>query len=230
MENVQIDQIIRSRRKTIGLHITSDARLIVRAPHFASENYIIQLIQRKESWIRSKQEYFKKHQEKITVKDFVPGEEFLYLGRKYPLTAVDDLPKAVVLGESLMISSMVLANAQVHIENWYKTQALDVLTERVNYWANDTGLTYKSVKINQATTRWGSCGYNDTLNFTWRLIMAPERVVDYVVIHELMHIKQKNHSRKFWLEVLKVLPNYKWDEQWLKENPLFWPSQRRNLK
>ena len=216
--NFEIDKLIRSHRKTIGLQITNDARLIVRAPHYASEDYIHQLIQRKESWIKAKQEYFKQRQNKILVRKFVPGEEFLFLGHSYPLIALEDLPKAVVLDNSLMISPMVLGNAQVHIENWYKAQALEYITQRVEYYAQLTGLKYKSIRINNATTRWGSCGYKDSLNFTWRLIMAPSRVVDYVVIHELMHLKQKNHSRKFWAEVVRVMPDYKQDENWLKDN------------
>ena len=76
--------------------------------------------------------------------------------------------------------------------------ALEYITQKAQHYARITGLKYESIRINNATTRWGSCGYKNTLNFTWRLIMAPERVVDYVIIHELMHLKQKNHSRKFW--------------------------------
>lgn len=215
---MKIDKLIRSRRKTIGLQITNDARLIVRAPLFASEDYIQKLIERKASWIRTKMEYFRQRQSKITVRNFLPGEEFLYLGRPYLLQAVDDLPKAVILDGSLKISTVVLANARDHIESWYKAQALLHITLRVEYFAGITGLKYKTIRINNATTRWGSCGYQDTLNFTWRLIMAPARVIDYVIIHELMHLKQRNHSRRFWAEVKAMMPDYKLDEHWLKHN------------
>jgi predicted metal-dependent hydrolase len=218
LDKIKIDKLIRSHRKTIGLQITNDARLIVRAPHFASEDYIYKLIYRKESWIRSKLDYFKERQNKVSVRKFVPGEEFMFLGQNYPLVAVQDLPKAVIFDNSLMISQVVLGNARDHIENWYKAQALDHITQKVEYYAQMTGLKYKSIRVNNATTRWGSCGYQDTLNFTWRLIMAPARVVDYVVIHELMHLKQKNHSRKFWAEVVNMKPDFKEDERWLKKN------------
>ena len=112
---------------------------------------------------------------------------------------------------------MVLGNARDHLECWYKSQALDYITKKVEYYAQSNGLKYRSIRINDAATRWGSCGYKDTLNFTWRLIMAPARVVDYVIIHELMHLKQKNHSRKFWAEVRNLIPDYKVDERWLRE-------------
>ncbi len=215
---IKIDQLIRSHRKTIGLQITKDARLIVRAPQFASEEYIHQLIRRKESWIKTKQDYFKQRQDKILVRKFIPGEKFLFLGQSYTLLVVEDLPKAVILDNSLMISKMVLANAQDHLEYWYKIQALEYITQQVKHYAQIAGVKYESIRINNATTRWGSCGYKDTLNFTWRLIMAPAKVVDYVVIHELMHLKQKNHSRKFWAEVSQMMPDYKKEERWLKEN------------
>ena len=226
MEKIKIDKLIRSHRKTIGLQITNDARLIVRAPHFASEDFIHKLIQRKESWIKTKQDYFKQRQAKTFVRKFVPGEEFLFLGQSYPLVMIEDIPKAVVMGNnSLMISKVVLGNAKDHLECWYKAQAFDYITQRVGYYAQSTGLKYQSIRINSATTRWGSCGYKDTLNFTWRLIMAPSRVVDYVIIHELMHLKQKNHSRKFWAEVAQMVPDYKQDEYWLKQygHLLAWP-------
>jgi len=223
---IQIDELIRSHRKTIGLQITKDARLIVRAPLFASEDFIHRLILRKESWIKSKQEYFIQRQNKVFTREFIPGEEFLFLGQNYLLVVKEDLPKAVMLDQSLMISPMVLNNAKDHLEYWYKSQALEHITQRVKYYAHLTGLKYSSVRINNAITRWGSCGYKDTLNFTWRLIMAPKRVVDYVVIHELMHLKQKNHSHKFWAEVAQMMPDYKQDERWLKNNGhlLSWPE------
>ncbi len=216
--DIKIDELIRSRRKTIGLQITHDARLVVRAPYRASEDFIHKLIARKESWIKSKQEYFRQRQDKMKPKKFAPGEEFLFLGQAYPLKVVEDLPKAIVFNGSLMISQMVLANAHDHLECWYKAEALAHIKQRVEYYAQNTGLKYQSIKVNSATTRWGSCGYKDTLNFTWRLIMASPRVVDYVVVHELMHLKQKNHSRKFWAEVRQIIPDYKEDERWLKEH------------
>ena len=235
MSSIKIDKLIRSHRKTIGLQITKEAHLIVRAPYLASEAFIYKLINRKVSWIKSKQEYFKQHQNKTLSRTFTPGEEFLFLGQSYTLQVVDDLPKAVVLGdflsfprkrESIMIAQVALNNARDHLECWYKTQALEYITQRVEYYASSAELKYKSVRVNDAATRWGSCGHKDTLNFTWRLIMAPSRVIDYVVVHELMHIKEKNHSKRFWSEVKSVIDDYRWDEIWLKKNAhlLSWPN------
>ena len=122
---------------------------------------------------------------------------------------IEELPKAVVLDKALMISRVVLGNARDHIECWYKTQALEYYNPKGRILCPNNRPKIQSIRINNATTRWGSCGYKDSLNFSWRLIMAPASVVDYVVIHELMHLKQKNHSRKFWAEVAKIMPDYK---------------------
>ena len=198
--------------------ITKDARLIVRAPFFATEELIHKLVCQKESWITTKQDYFKQRQDKIPVRKFQPGEEFMYLGQNYPLVVRDDLPRAVLLDGTLMISQQVLGNAGDHLECWYKDRAFEYISQKAGIYAQAAGLKYNSIRINNASSRWGSCGYKNTLNFTWRLIMAPSRVVDYVIIHELMHLKQKNHSRKFWAEVALRVPDYRQDELWLKKN------------
>lgn len=218
MSNIKIDKLIRSHRKTIGFQITSDARLVVRAPYFTSESLIYKLIERKSSWIIAKQEHFKQQHKLAKPKEFVPGEEFMFLGRNLPLLVKEDLPKAVVLGDSLMIAGVAFNNARIHLECWYKAQAQEYISQRVEYYANRTGLKYGSVRINNASTRWGSCGHTNNLNFSWRLIMAPVSVVDYVIIHELMHLKHKNHSHKFWSEVALMRPDYKQEERWLKDN------------
>lgn len=226
MINIKIDKLVRSHRKSIGLTITKEAHLIVRAPYFASEDLIHKLVRQKEPWIKAKQDFFKQRQNKIRVKKFQAGEEFLFLGQSYPLVVTEDLPKAVLLDTSLMISPVALGNARDHIENWYKVKALEYITQRVDYYAKIFNFQYQSIRANNATTRWGSCGYKGTLNFSWRLIMAPPRVVDYVIIHELTHLKQKNHSRQFWAEVARIIPDYKQDERWLKHNGhlLAWPQ------
>ena len=192
--------------------------MIVRAPYFVSQDYIQRLVSQKQDWIVRKQRHFQEKQSRILKRSFVPGEEFLFFGTSYKLQAVEDLPKAVVFDGSLKVSSMVLGNAKEHLEYWYKIQAFDYINQKTGYYAQMQGLKYGSIKVNDAKTRWGSCGYKDTLNFTWRLIMAPKRVVDYVIVHELMHLKQKNHSEKFWSEVAKIIPDYKQDELWLKKS------------
>ncbi len=100
----------------------------------------------------------------------------------------------------------------------YKQEARDIIIPRVAEFAEKYGFTYNSVKITSAMTRWGSCTSKKNLNFTYRLALAPDDVRDYVIVHELCHLRQMNHSRKFWNEVASIMPDYKIQEKWLKEN------------
>ncbi len=217
MTDIKIDQLIRSHRRSISLMINQEAQLIVRAPFSTPQSYIEKAIQQRHAWIIAKQEHFRR-KPKAAPKQFLAGEQFLFLGQNYSLEVADDLPKAIMFNETLKISRMVLNNAREHMFIWYKEQALIYIAQRVDEIAKANDLIYQSVKVNAAQTRWGSCGYQGSLNFSWRLIMAPPRVIDYVIVHELMHIKQRNHSRKFWQEVKSRIPDYKQDEQWLSHN------------
>jgi hypothetical protein len=101
---------------------------------------------------------------------------------------------------------------------WYRQQASRVISERVTGYAAQNGFSYQRVNITGARTRWGSCSARGSLNFTWRLVMAPIRVIDYVVVHELVHLKHKNHSKAFWDEVKRLMPEYQQQIKWLYEH------------
>ena len=96
-------------------------------------------------------------------------------------------------------------------------EALKVIPERVEYFAKVIGVTYGKITIRNQKTRWGSCSSKGNLNFNCLLMLAPSEVLDYVVVHELCHRKQMNHSKAFWAEVEKVCPDYKAAKKWLKE-------------
>ena len=97
-----------------------------------------------------------------------------------------------------------------------KTKAFELISERVNYYSSLHNLQYNKIKITQAKKRWGSCSYTNNLNFSIRLALTPPDVIDYVVVHELCHIKEKNHSMRFCNEVKNIMPDYKEKEKWLK--------------
>jgi predicted metal-dependent hydrolase len=100
----------------------------------------------------------------------------------------------------------------------YRARAREIITERCEYFAQKMGLRYSAIRINGAKKRLGSCSAKNSLNFTWRLVLAPLRVIDYVVIHELCHIEVKNHSARFWNKVRDFCPSYREEKRWLKEN------------
>ncbi len=230
MPPIKISKIIRSKRKSLALAITSDAELVVRAPFRTSLEYIEKIAAQKIGWIERKIREIQK-QPKAVEKKFVAGEEFLYLGEKYQLKITDGLKiklsenwrnspslKLRRSEEELFFPKVFLWRAKERLLGWYKKQALKEISARVETAARKLNLNCHSIKISNAKTNWGSCGPKNNLHFNWKLIMAPEAVVDYVIIHELTHIAEKNHSRKFWNKVEAAMPEYKKYRKWLREN------------
>ena len=217
MDEIKIDKIIRSHRKTIALVISQDTELVVRAPIHTPLEYIRNLVDKKRFWINRKQEEIRKRPI-VKPKEFVNGEGFLFLGRSYKLEIVDGLQSDIELRDTLQLSRTRLPVAKETLIAWYKERALEKIRERCEWYARLTGYKPTSIKITGAKRRWGSCGPRGTLNFSWRLIMAPLEVVDYVVVHELVHLEEKSHAKKFWNKVKTILHDYEKREKWLKEN------------
>jgi predicted metal-dependent hydrolase len=217
-ESLTIDEIIFTRRKTIALIVQPSGRLIVRAPLRTSQKEIRLLVDKNAEWIRNKQELVKSTYTPVVPKRFLTGENFYFLGNPYPLEIVNAGPPALTFDSKFYLSKTALPNARIVFERWYRKQALDTLTHRVQHFASLHGFRYTQVKISAARTRWGSCSARGNLSFTWRLVMAPLPVIDYVVVHELVHLKVRNHSRLFWDQVEKLLPDYKDRRSWLKEH------------
>jgi hypothetical protein len=215
---VKIDQIIRTKRKSIALIVEPDGRLVVRAPMRISDADIKHLVKQKERWIREKQKQVKDKSTQSTPKVYMDGEEFLYLGKSYNLKIVTDLNPALVLSRKFYLSRLALPKAESVFTEWYREQARAVISERVKLYTARHGFTYRKIRITSARTRWGSCSSMGNLNFTWRLVMAPPEVIDYVVVHELAHLRVNNHSKEFWKQVERIMPDYKQRLKWLKEN------------
>ena len=109
-------------------------------------------------------------------------------------------------------------NAQQAFQEWYRRQARQVIGEHVELFAAKYSFQYGKIRISSARTRWGSCSPTGDLSFSWRLILNPLEVVDYVIIHELVHTVHHNHSKRFWKKVEKILPDYKEYNKWLRKH------------
>lgn len=220
--SVNIDKLIRSRRKTVGLEVTPEALLIVRAPRNLSQKEIHKIVDKESRWILKKQRFFKENHIRIREKDFVEGEEFLYLGRSYRLRIVSNTGHALSVDDNFIyLSDDSIGNAREVIQNWYRERAYNIVSQRAAYYSYVAGIKFNRINITSAKKRWGSCGLNGNLNIAWRLVLAPLRVIDYVIVHELSHIEIRNHSKEFWLRVGNVIPDYKTDERWLRDNGHF---------
>jgi predicted metal-dependent hydrolase len=216
--SVQIDEFIRARRRTISIQVQPDGKVVVRAPLRAAEKLIRAFVESKAGWItRKKAEAASRAP--VAVRQFRDGEPFPLLGREVPLRVADGKRATLSLTDGeFIISAGALPKAAQFFEKWYKAYALKVLTERVKLYAARHGFAPGRIRITSARTRWGSCSSRGTLSFTWRLVMAPLEVLDYVVVHELVHLKVKNHSKAFWDAVAALMPDYKDRMAWLKSN------------
>jgi len=214
---VRIDQLIRSNRKSIGIEIDQDGGVIVRAPFHASKVEIFHLLEDKKSWIVKKQKLAFKRAKETPPKQFVLGEEFLFLGTSYPLEIVDRDDPRLVLTDRFYLAADFQETALVVFTRWYRKQANRVIKDRTADLAQRYGFSYSKIRINSAKTRWGSCGPKGSLNFPWRLVMAPCEVIDYVIIHELIHLRIRNHSKDFWSSLAQIMPDYKHRREWLKD-------------
>ncbi|NIA10780.1 MAG: DUF45 domain-containing protein [Nitrospiraceae bacterium] len=214
---MKLEQIIRQRRKTISLEVTPHATLVVKVPYYLTDNDVRAAVKRHMLWIERRLKNIEAAPS-FKEKKFVSGESFLYLGRSYRLLIVKEQKEALKFDNNFYLVEGKRQKAKEIFVNWYKRAAKDFVLKRVNMYTNKIGVEYESVKINSAKKRWGSCSHSGNLNFSYRLIMAPVSVVDYVVVHELCHILEHNHSKRFWRNVKVVLPHYEKNKLWLKEN------------
>lgn len=212
---IEINKLVRSKRRTIALIVERDGSLTVRAPRRAAIVDIQSFILEKQEWIVRTQERFKSVVE-APKKEYQDGETFLLLGHEYGLTLVKPQRPALKFENGFTLGHTAQHSGERLFTQWYKNEAYRIIAERTGVYSARYGFSPKQVKISSARTRWGSCSPDGTLNFTWRLVMAPLEVIDYVVVHELSHLRVKNHSNRFWQEVEKILPEYKDRRKWLR--------------
>ena len=207
-------KITKSNRKSIAIVIHPDGLVEVRAPHLIPKFMINNFIKSKREWIEEK--LAKVSKRKKTTKQFAEGERFLYLGNEYALMIGQYLRIEAIDGKLLLPLAMAQRGKE-HLEKWYEKQAKIVIKEQVDFYSKKYGYEYNGLSFSDTRSKWGSCTHDNRLQFSWRLVMAPLLVVRYVVLHELVHTVEKNHSAKFWSRVRMVNPSYKQQIKWLKE-------------
>ena len=213
---VHIDHIVRSKRRTIALIVESDGSVTVRAPLKASDKVILQFVKKHATWVDKKKTEIRAAVPSQS-RHYLPGESYLYLGQFYPLEIVKDQKGNLLLQDGFRLAESMQASAEKVFQDWYRREAKRIVTGRVQHFAEKHQFQYKKLRISSARTRWGSCSTNGTLSFSWRLIMTPLNVVDYVIIHELAHTVHHNHSKRFWKLVEKLMPDYKERRKLLRE-------------
>ncbi len=194
-----------------------DGSLVVRAPHFLKDSRIQQFIDQKKGWIEKAAQKIKQRSEQLRFHRFEEGELFLYLGAEYPLHLAQDMFGHFLFEDRFILAHKHRPKARRIIEKWYREEAFMIFTKRCRHYAGLMGVKYRSLSLSSAKSRWGCCTPHGTLRFCWRLVMAPMDIIDYVVVHELAHLRQLDHSAKFWELVSKTLPDHLTSQKWLKE-------------
>jgi len=215
----------------VAIHVSPNALVTVLVPQYLDEEKIRMIVQKRAHWIIERQEQIKKNKDSNSVKEFVSGESFPYLGKYYRLkvmkSTTDTEEKCRLVGGRLVVE----VNAKSDSENdrkaikaalmdWYLQHAEEKIKERVSRFARLIGKRPNSTKIKNQEKRWGSCSRTGIIRFNWKIIMAPISIMDYVIVHELCHLFYPHHSPQFWQRVQSIIPDYKKRQHWLKENSL----------
>ena len=198
------------------------------APRLASEFQIKKFLDGQMPWLEKKWEIAKKRLSKRRTLTFEAGELFYYYGE--PVKLVVHFSKLKRPGIKVRKDEMIVTlheglkptdhKAQIKktIEGFYREKAEEAIRDRLDFFKDHYHFKFHKVTFRNQKSRWGSCSHKGNLNFNWRLIMAPIEVIDYVVVHEMCHLKEMNHSSRFWKLVEETQPDYKKTRKWLKEN------------
>lgn len=208
-------KIIRAHRASISIQINRQGEVIVKAPHLVPKFVIDQFVNSKKDWIDKS--LAKVSVRKPKKRTYQEGEEFLFLGIPHVLTFTSR-PEISAKNGKLFFPKGAVFRIQKELESWYKKQAEKIIRERVVFHAGKMRSHYKDIFLSDTISKWGTCFHDNTLQFNWRLVMAPLLVIDYVVIHELVHTTEKNHQAPFWSKVRNFTPAYKQHRKWLEEN------------
>jgi predicted metal-dependent hydrolase len=236
MDSITINQrevpfIMRRSLKARSLRlqiVLDDPKIILTAPRFAMNFEITRFLKNRLPWIEKQWSKIEKQTRLRPTPKHMSGDTYYYFGE--PVTLIIDpsskkRPEIKIRDDKMKISiyknatrSESVKAIKKTIEKFYKKKAEEVVHDRLEHFNEHYGFTYRRVTMRNQKSRWGSCSRDKNLNFNWRLIMAPIEVIDYVVVHEMCHLGQMNHSKNFWNLVAETIPDYKVFRKWLREN------------
>lgn len=211
-----------SRINTIRLEIWPEQGLIVIVPRKYDIKYVNEFIKSKKDWIYKKLAQHYQQRKGQEDRELNHNDVIKFLGNDVVITIIPGNHKSdrVTLEKGLLFINPDGSDKTINllVEEWYRFQAKLLINEKVEFFSRQMGLEYKGFGIRGQRTRWGSCSRKKILSFNWKLMKAPETIIDYVVIHELAHLKEMNHSVKFWDVVAQYYPQYKQSRLWLRKN------------
>lgn len=208
------------RRRKLTITVERDRSVVVHAPQGLSDEKIRQAVETKRPWIYEKIGHSQKYQDlpHPPGKELVSGESALYLGRQYRIEMVKTGLSEIQFVQRFFIPAKQRNKRGEALRDWYIIKAKEKIVPRVKHHAQELGVNFTEIKIVDNRYRWGSCTVNSNVNFNWRLIKAPMFVIDYIIVHELAHLIETNHTPKFWNIVCAQSPTMEKAKAWLKGN------------
>jgi len=220
-------EVIRTDRKSLGIHIEPKRGIIVRSPKQITDEKIKEIVKGKGSWILEKLDEIAEIKPEPLPKEFMSGEKLPYIGKRYRLkiNEKEDFNSF----EVRLFQGKFMVNVPKEVEGekrreaireefikWYREHSKEKVLERIEKYKDKLGVAPNNVKIKKQKKRWGSCSSKGNININWKIIMAPMSVIDYILVHELAHLKYDNHSNEFWQLVETTIPDYEDRAEWLR--------------
>ena len=217
-------KVVRSRRSTADVVIEPDGSVVVRAPEWTDDAQVDAIVAEKSYWIYKNLAEWRELNSSRVLREYKNGEGFLFLGRSYRLALVSNQKQPLQLLDEWFSLRRELAEtgdietAKAAFRDFYATEGRTRMRERAAYFSPRVGVAVVNVDVRELGNRWASCSPSSALAFHWKCIMAPLSIIDYIVVHELCHLRHRDHTDAFWNEVDKVLPNYRERKDWLRKN------------
>ena len=203
----------------MSIYIERDGTVSVLAPQKLNDEEVSTIVRSKEYQIYKGLTKWRALNAARVIREPVNGQSFLYLGRNYRLVFVDETSQPILLKNGLfLIDRSRKSNVKELFIVFYRQKGMEKIKERVRLYQYKMDLIPKGIRILDLKHRWASCSHTGNLNFHWKTTMAPLSVLDYIIVHEMAHLRHKKHSRAFWNEIDKVMPDYQKRIHWLKEN------------
>ena len=205
-------------RNSISVSVHPDGIVTVDAPKGTRKSRIAEAVQANSVWILNQQEHFRRLM-MVRTKRFISGEAFLYLGRQYKLLVLDesndDIPSVRLFRGHIEVRAPAASDQESQIAlirsmliDWYREKALRRLENLTTRYARNLGVEVESVRVREMKRRWGSANHSGRVAYNWKIILAQKRLVEYVVAHEVCHLKYDDHSREFWRLLERAMPDY----------------------
>ena len=202
----------------MSIYVEPNGNVIVRAPDTINLDKINNIVDLKAYWIYKAIAEIKELNKTKVIRSFVNGEGFLYLGKSYRLKIAKNQKCPLSLKQGyFLLDENELHKSRDHFINFYKTKAEQHVKKRVKYFKKKIGVEPEKIRVMKLGNRWASRSKTG-LNFHWKIMLAPITVIDYIIVHELVHFKKEGHSHEFWEIVESLLPDYAKKRNWLRLN------------